>query len=158
MKVSPKAEGGKSMKKHRAVLISMIVLALGPAAASLDCAAPPKGPAYRTVHVFSPGSVHDEKLMLSLLQEFSATVARLGASEVSYRLWKAEGGTKGEKTELMYESTWPSREVYDRVHKEAEYVKLLQKYLPFLRRVLKGEVYTAYVEIEPGPAAGGGER
>jgi hypothetical protein len=60
-------------------LVAIISHALGPGAALLDAAASPKGAAYRTVHVFTPGSVHDEKLLLSLLEEFNATVARLGA-------------------------------------------------------------------------------
>jgi hypothetical protein len=145
------------MKKHLAVLLSVIILPLGSATAFLSAAAPPKEPAYKTVHMFTPGSIHDEKLLLSLLEEFNATVARLGAPGVRYRLWRAVG-TEGDKAELMYESTWPSREVYDRVHKEKEYVSLLQKYLPFLRQVLKGEVYTGWLGTETGPPAKKGKR
>ncbi len=139
------------MNKQLAVIAAIIILALGPAAAFAG-AAPPKGPALRTVHLFSPGSVHDERLLLSLLQDLNATFARLGHSDVRYRLWKAEGA-EGGKPELMYESTWPSREVYDKVHKEADYLKLLDKYRPFLQRVLKGEVYTTYVEVEPASSS-----
>ncbi|OGD19313.1 MAG: hypothetical protein A2W03_18460 [Candidatus Aminicenantes bacterium RBG_16_63_16] len=117
-----------------------------PAAAFIDAAAP-KGPAYKTVHVFTPSSVNDEKLLFSLLEEFNATLARLGAPGVRYRLWKAVG-TKGDTGDLMYESTWPSREVYDRVHKEKEYMALLEKYLPYLRHVLKNEVYSAWLATE----------
>ena len=145
------------MKKHLAVLISVIVLPLGSATAFLAAAAPPKEPAYKTVHVFTPNSVHDEKLLLSLLGELNAVVSRLGAPGVRYRLWK-DVGTDGDKAELMYESTWPSREVYDRVHKDKEYVSLLQKYLPFLRQVLKGEVYTGWLGTETGPPAKKGKR
>jgi len=143
------------MKKNLALLAAIVVLALG-TAASFRGAAPPKGPAYKTVHVFTPGSVNDEKLLLSLLEEFNSTIARLGVPSVRYRLWKAVG-SGGDKAELMYESTWPSREVYDRVHKEKEYVDLLKKYLPFLRQVLKGEVYTAWFGTEPNPPARGGK-
>jgi hypothetical protein len=144
------------MKKSLAILTAIIVFALGNAPPFAG-AKPAKEAAYKTVHVFTPGSVNDEKLLLSLFEEFNSTIARLGAPGVRYRLWKAVG-SGGDKAELMYESTWPSREVYDRVHKEKEYVDLLKKYLPFLRQVLKGEVYTAWFGTVPNPPARGGKR
>lgn len=135
------------MNKNLVFRVAILVLALGPAAGILGVGAPPKEPAYKTVHVFTPGSVNDEKLLFSVLEEFNAMIARLGASGVRYRLWKAVG-PKGDTGELMYESTWPSRDVYDRVHKEKEYVTLLEKYLPYLRQVLKSEVYSAWLATE----------
>ena len=145
------------MKRNRAVLAAILLLGFGPGSIVFGASDPPKTPAFKTVHVFTPGSVHDEKLLFSLLQEFNATVARLGAPGVRYRLWKAVGAD-GEKTELMYESTWPSREVYDRIHKEKEFMALLEKYLPYLRQVLKGEVYTGWLGTETGPPAKKGKR
>jgi len=140
------------MTKTLAALTAALVFGLGPGRVALGAADPPKTPAYKTVHVFTPGSVHDEKLLFALLQEFNAVVARLGAPGVRYRLWKAVG-TDGDKAELMYESSWPSRDVYDRIHKEKEYRALLEKYLPFLRQVLKNEAYTGWLAAEMGTPA-----
>jgi len=140
------------MNKKLAAVAAVVIAGWGWGAADLGAADPPKTPAYKTVHVFTPGSIHDEKLLFALLQEFNAVFARLGSPGVRYRLWKAVG-TEGDKAELMYESSWPSREVYDRIHKEKEYRALLEKYLPFLRQVLKNEVYTGWLGTEMGTPA-----
>jgi hypothetical protein len=92
--------------------------------------------------------VQEEGRLLSVLQEFNQVLARLGFKGVRYRLWKIQGAAAG-LSGYMYESTWPSLEIYDRVHKEAAYTKVLEKHLPFLREVLKNEIYDKLVELQP---------
>lgn len=132
-------------KMRSGAILGIFVLTLS--ASGLRAAAL-AGPAYRTVHTFSLPSAQDEAKLLSVLEEFNQVIARLGAREARYRLWKIQGAEAG-LSGYMYESTWPSLEVYDRVHGEAAYKKVLEKNLPFLREILKNEIYDKVVELGP---------
>lgn len=135
------------MKRTRVITAAIIITILGAAVFSVKVSAP-AGPAFRTVHTFSLCSAQEEGRLLSVLQEFNHVLARLGFTGVRYRQWKIQGAAAG-LSGYMYESTWPSLEVYDRVHREAAYTKVLEKNLPFLREVLKNEIYDKLVELQP---------
>jgi hypothetical protein len=140
------SSGGKSVRRTCIVMVAIVLLAFGTAPAFVG-ASPPAGPAYRTIHTFSLKSAQEEKQLISTLGELNGVLAKLGFSKVRYRLWKIQGAAEG-LSGYMYESTWPSLEVYDRVHKQAAYRKVLEKNLPFLREVLKNEIYDKLVELD----------
>lgn len=49
----------------------------------------------------------------------------------------------------MWQSFWPSRAAYDKVHENEAYKKLAEKYHAFGEATVKTEVYNHYVELEP---------
>ena len=135
------------MKKYLMVLAASGICLLGISAVLLR-GLPAKGPAFRTVHLFNFGSEQEEKRLLAVLGEFNQLFAKMGHPNIRYRLWRVQGQQAGEFA-YLHESTWPDLATYDSVHKDAAYVKLLDKHLPFLRQVLKNEVYNRYLEIGP---------
>jgi hypothetical protein len=147
----PKGEGSperkKTMAKKRSVMwLAVLVLFL---AASFLKAAPPAGPAFRTVHLFSLSSAQEEGRLRAALEEFNRLFSKLGYPQVSYRLWKVQGSASDQFTHL-YDSTWPDQATYDKVHQNSTYKKLLEKHLPFLQQVLKNETYSKCIELKAG--------
>ncbi len=110
---------------------------------------PPEGPAFRTVHLFSLSSAQEEGRLIAVLDEFNRLFSRLGYPQVSYRLWKVrEGGT--EQFSHLYDSTWPDRSAYEKVHQDPAYKELLEKHLPFLQQILGEETYAKCLELRSG--------
>jgi hypothetical protein len=135
------------MAKNRSIVrLSVLVIFL---AASFLWAGMPAGSAYRTVHLFSLSSAQEEGRLRAVLEEFNQLFSKLGYAQVSYRLWKVEESGSEQFTHL-YDSTWPDRATYDKVHQNSAYKKLLEKHLPFLKRVLKNETYSTCVELRAG--------
>jgi hypothetical protein len=140
-------KGEKIMAKKRSIFgLAALVLFL---AASFLNAVPPSGPAFRTVHLFNLKSTQEETRLLAVLDEFNKLFSKLGYSQVSYRFWKVQGEEPGHST-YLYDSTWPDRSTYDKVHQNSAYKKLLDKHLPFLQQVLKNEIYSKYLELRSG--------
>jgi hypothetical protein len=130
---------------NRKSLIGLTILALL-LSASFISGVPPDGPGFRTVHQFSLSSAEEEGRLLAVLDEFNRLFSKLGYPQVSYRLWRVQEGEADRFTHL-YDSTWPDKSTYDKVHQDPAYKKLLEKHLPFLRQVLKDEAYSKYLEI-----------
>ena len=109
--------------------------------------APPKE-AFKTVHLVTLSDA-DVVTVQTALDDLNAIVAKAGYPAVRYRLYKVVGRQTGSYSHL-WESSWPGGEVYDTVHKSAEWQAALKKHAG-IAAVMKGEVYNRYVEV---PSAG----
>jgi len=106
----------------------------------------PVGAPFRTLHQFNLTTIGEETRLLAVLEEFNQLFAKLGYPEVRYRLWRVQEGGPGQLN-YLYDSLWPDRATYDKVHQDSGYKALLEKHLPFLQQILKDEVYYKYVEL-----------
>jgi hypothetical protein len=77
----------------------------------------------------------------------NAVVAKAGHPDVRYRLYKVVGKQSGNYN-YLWESTWPSGDVYDKVHKSAGWESAMKRH-PQADDLMKGEVYNRYVEVAP---------
>lgn len=135
------------MAMRRSVIgLAILILFLAP---SLLNAGPQADPAFRTVHLFDLSSTQEETRLLAVLDEFNQLFSRLGYSEVRYRLWKIQEKGSDQFT-YLYDSTWPDKATYDKVHQNSDYKTILEKHLPFFQKVLENEIYTKYVELSTG--------
>ena len=107
------------------------------------------GAAFRTIHQFNLTTIREETRLLVVLDEFNQLFSKLGFPDVKYRLWRIQEGGLGQLT-YLYDSIWPDRAAYDKVHQDSAYKTLLEKHLPFVQQVLKDEVYCKYVELGTG--------
>jgi len=124
--------------------LTLLVFALFTSAGS------PGGAAFRTIHQFNLTTIQEEKQLLSVLDEFNQLFSKLGFPEARYRMWRAQDAVPGQVT-YIYDSIWPDRAAYDKVHQDSAYIKLLEKHLAFLQQALKNEIYGKYIELKaPG--------
>lgn len=105
--------------------------------------APPAG-AFRAVHLvsFTPREV---ALLQEWIADMNATIAKLGHKEVRYRLFKVTGKQSG-KYDFMWESSWPSGDVYNTIHRSPEWKAVAGRH-PGLDAITKDEIYNRYVEL-----------
>jgi len=108
--------------------------------------APPKEP-FKAVHLVNITSPADVAALQATIDDLNAVVTKAGLRETRYRLYKVAGKQAGTYNYLL-ESSWPGGEVYDRIHKSAEWMAAATKH-PEFERITKGEVYNRYVEVQP---------
>lgn len=131
------------MKRLQRIALPVVLFALiGTSALAQD--APPAGP-FRTVHLFAMTSDADVAVLQAALEDANAVVTRAGYPDVRYRLYKVAGTQAGPHNYLM-ESSWPSGEAYDKVHKSEAWTAAWKRH-PKVESLLKGEVYNRYVEV-----------
>lgn len=70
---------------------------------------------FRTVHLINLKSVEDEAEFVTIADDFNKVVAELGYQNIRYNFWK-ETGDRGGQYKYIFESTWPDKETYDKVH------------------------------------------
>src|SRR5689334_8075793 len=78
-----------------------------------------EGPAFKTVHLFNLASGAEPDL-LAALEEVNQAIAKEGYPESRYRVWKVQGDQQGGHA-YLWESTWPDRTVYSKVHDAQSY-------------------------------------
>ena len=108
--------------------------------------APPSGP-FRAIHLVSltPQQVTG---LLAWMADMNAVIEKAGHKEARYRLYKVTGKQAG-KYEFMWESWWPSGEVYAKIHNLPEWRTVAEKHSAALTDLTKDEVYNRYVEVAP---------
>jgi hypothetical protein len=138
-------DGGKIKMKKRVIVglatLALIVFVLFTSAGN------PGGSAFRTIHQFNLTTIQEESRLRAVLDEFNQLFSKLGFPEVRYRLWRAQESTPGQWT-YIYDSIWPDRDTYDKVHQNSAYKTLIEKHLAFLQQVLKNEIYGKYIELK----------
>jgi hypothetical protein len=131
--------------KRKTVGLAMLLVVLAPHLNSGG----QEGPAIKTIHVFNLSSPQEEARLRAILNEFNQLFSTLGFPNVSYRLWRLQEEWPGQFSyRYVYDSTWPDRETYDKVHQNIAYQKLLEKHLMFFTQVLNNEIYGEYLELE----------
>jgi hypothetical protein len=105
----------------------------------------PPAEAFRTVHLTSltPEQV---AALQAWMREINTAIEKAGHKEVRYRLYKVAGKQSG-KYEYMWESSWPSGQVYKKVHDSPEWKAVASKHAG-LDELMKDEIYNRYVEVK----------
>lgn len=106
----------------------------------------PPAESFRAVHLTSltPQQV---AALQAWMSEINAAIEKAGHKEVRYRLYKVTGKQSG-KYEYMWESSWPSGQVYKKVHDSPEWKAVASKHAAGLNELLKDEIYNRYVEVK----------
>lgn len=128
-------------RQHRMLLFVLLLALLGSGPGAQD-RAPTE--AFKAVHLVTLTSA-DVATLLGALEDVNAAVAEAGHPEVRYRLFKVVGKQTGNHN-YMWESSWPSGTVYDRVHQGPAFQAATKKH-PDMERLIKDEVYNQYVEV-----------
>lgn len=121
--------------------VALAILVISPAAQE----APPTQ-AFKAVHLtnLTPQQV---TALQAWMADMNAVIAKAGHPDVRYRLYKITGKQAG-KYEYMWESSWPSGDVYKKVHDSPEWTAVVQRH-PGLDGLLQDEIYNRYVEVLP---------
>ncbi len=129
------------------VCIIAIAALLGAASVGVCAQGSGRGPSFATEHLIKL-QPSEEARLLSVLQAFNQLFTELGYPDVRYRLWKlAEDSTM--QWSHRWDSVWPDRDTYDKVHQDDAFRKLLGKHRSYLEEILKGGVYCRFNEVTP---------
>jgi hypothetical protein len=129
-----------SRVKTMTVAAALFIAAAIPAAPQ---DAPPAG-AFRAVHLVSLTPQQVEVLQ-AWMADMNAAIDKTGHKDVRYRLYKVIGKQAG-AYEYMWESVWPSGEVYRKIHDDPTWRAVGAKH-PNVNALLDNEVYNRYIEI-----------
>ena len=104
---------------------------------------PPDGP-FRAIHLVSltPEQV---ATLQAWMADMNAVIDKAGHKDVRYRLYKVIGKQSG-RFGFMWESSWPSGDVYKKIHSMPEWKAVGSRH-PGVNDVLKDEIYNRYVEV-----------
>ena len=119
------------------------VLAMAPAFTQQ----PPANTEFKTVHLFNLKSPDGEQKLLAALREFNTLFTKHGQSQIRYRVWKVAAEPRG-TTRYLWESTWPSRALYEKVHNIPEYKEAFARLSPEIGQLMSDHIYDQYVEVK----------
>jgi hypothetical protein len=127
---------------RRSLTLAALVLAMVVLSAAAQ--EPPPARAFKAVHLtnLTPQQV---AALQGWMADMNAALAKSGHPEIRYRLYKVTGKQDG-KYEYLWESSWPSGDVYTKVHKSPEWKAVAERH-PGIDALLKDEIYNRYVEV-----------
>jgi hypothetical protein len=130
--------------RRRSLILPAVVLGMFVISAAAQ-EAPPAG-AFKAVHLtnLTPQQV---AALSAWMADMNAVIAKAGHPDIGYRLYKVTGTQVG-KYEYMWESSWPSRDVYTKIHNSPEWKVVAERH-PGLDGIMKDEIYNRYVEVLP---------
>ena len=131
--------------KISGVVVALVVAFAVRGSAALAQGAPPSAP-FKAVHLVTLNDAQATTL-LTALTDLNAAVAKTGHPEIRYRLFKVTGQQAG-TFNYLWESSWPSREIYQKVHDDSTYKAAIARY-PNLQDLMREQVYNRYVEVTP---------
>lgn len=119
---------------------------LGMVVVSAAAQEPPPAQAFKAVHLanLTPQQV---AALQAWMADMNAVIAKAGHKEIRYRLYKVTGTQSG-RYEFIWESAWPSGEVYTKIHNRPEWKAVADRH-PGLDGVMRDEIYNRYVEVMP---------
>jgi hypothetical protein len=100
---------------------------------------------FKTIHIFNLKPKYTADDAQVILEKFNALFVKLGYPECHYRLW--ESSEEEKQPRYLWESYWTNRAVYDIIHKNSEYRKLVRQEIIGLRRMFKDHLYYRYYEV-----------
>jgi hypothetical protein len=109
--------------------------------------APPDQP-FQAVHLINVPSADAEKALLTALTDINAAMAKAGCAKCAYHLWKVYG-TQAGGYNYLWASTWPGRDVYNKVHSSPEYQAAIGRHQA-IEKIMDSQTYNRYVELTPG--------
>jgi hypothetical protein len=106
----------------------------------------PPAQAFKAVHLtnLTPEQV---AALQAWMTDMNAAMAKAGHPEIRYRLYKVIGKQAG-KYEYLWESSWPSGDVYTKIHNSPEWRAVVERHSG-IDAVLRDETYNRYVEVMP---------
>ena len=133
------------MNRTRGLLTIAVILVLGSLVSGVHSQKGP-APAYKPVHLMNLTSSEAEANLLTILAEFNKLYAQMGYPNIRYRVWKVSGKQSVQFTHI-WESEWPDKATYDKVHSFKEFTELHARHEKELRGLLKDHVYNRYEEL-----------
>jgi hypothetical protein len=103
--------------------------------------------AIKTMHFFNLKPKYSTDDLEIILDKFNKLFVKLGHPDCHYRLWESSGEKKHEQ--YLWESNWSSRSVYDEIHKNEEYRKLVRKNLFGLRKMFQDHTSYKFQAVNP---------
>ncbi len=100
--------------------------------------------AIKTMHVFNLKAKYTADELQIGLEKFNRLFVELGHPDCYYKLWVSTGEKKHES--YLWESSWTSKSVYDEIHKNEEYRKLIRKNMLGLRKMFQDHSYYKFQE------------
>lgn len=101
--------------------------------------------AFKTIHYFNLKPKYSANDLHVILDKFNKLFVRLGHPDCYYRLW--ENTEENAQTRYLWESFWSSKSVYDEIHENAEYRKLIRGDFIGMRKMFKDHSYFRYTEL-----------
>jgi hypothetical protein len=133
------------MTNPKNVLYPLILFAaVATAAVAQQNPAPPAGP-FRAVHLMNMTAEQEAKYM-AFVRDANQQFAKLGCAACAYHVYKV-GAAGGGKYNHMQVSEWPGRDVYVKLHTDANF-RAIDKKHPIRAEVEKTEFYDRFVEVK----------
>lgn len=126
-----------------ALVVAVAVVTVASAAAQEK---PPAG-AFKAVHLVNL-TPQEIATVQAWMTDINAVLQKAGHRDIRYRLYKVTGKQAG-KYEFLWESAWPSGEVYTKIHNSPEWKIVADKHSA-VNALMKDEIYNRYVEVMPG--------
>ena len=123
-----------------ALLVALLVVTFVPVAAQ----EPAPAGAFRAVHLTNL-TRQQVSVLQAWMADMNAAIDKTGHKDVRYRLYRVTGKQAG-PYEYMWESSWPSGEVYRKIHENPAWKAVADKH-PDVTALLKDEIYNRYVEV-----------
>ena len=101
--------------------------------------------AFKSMHIFNLKAKYSADELQIGLEKFNKLFVKLGHPECQYRLW--ESSEEKNQTSYLWESNWSSKSVYDEIHKNEEYRKLIREDFIGLRKMFQDHTYFQYHEL-----------
>lgn len=131
------------MRGSRTLVFVGLLVLVATAVQAQQTPAPTRG--YKAVHLFNIAAQDETQFLLGLSQA-SEAIAKAGFPDVRYRVWKVQGQPQGSH-EYIWESTWPDKATYDKVHNDPGFKKVMDRVEPMISKLLKDHVYNRYAEV-----------
>jgi hypothetical protein len=77
-----------------------------------------------------------------------STFSTLGYPNVQYRLGKFTEGDRAQYSP-RWNSEWPNRTSYDKIHQDETCKKLVEKHRAYLEKILKEPGYCRFTKVRP---------
>jgi len=133
------------MTRQARFIIILILMAVSPYCYSQDQAKTEDQVAFKTIHYFNLKPKYSENEMQVILEKFNSLFEKLGHPECRYRIWKITEDK--DQPSYLWESNWTSRSVYDEIHENEEFRKLIREDFIGLRLMFKDHSYYRYYEL-----------
>ena len=133
------------MTRQAKFIIILILMTVTPYCFAQDRANIEDQVAFKTIHFFNLRPKYNENEMQVILERFNVLFNKLGHPDCRYRVWKITEGK--DQPYYLWESNWTSKSVYDEIHENEEFRKLIREDFIGLRMMFKEHSYYRYYEL-----------
>ena len=135
------------MRKNILISVTFLVLlSLSNYSNSSKCEESTGSEVFKAVHLINLRVETSEVELLKILNEFNEVIVELGYPNIKCQLWKERSDRQG-KYKYIFESTWPSQEIYDKIHNSDIFKKTAKKYKKKYGEVITEDIYNRYISL-----------